>query len=76
MLLAKEIKIYNKYSDFLNISLEKKALMLVEITKLNQYTIELDKSQQLFYRLIYSLGLVKFKTLKTYIKINLNNSFI
>ena len=31
---------------------------------------------QLFYELIYSLGLVELETLKTYIKINLANNFI
>lgn len=42
-MLAKKVKILAKYSDFSNVFLEKKALMLLEITKLNQYAIELQK---------------------------------
>lgn len=63
MLVTEEVIIPNKYSDFSNIFLEKKTLVLLEMTKLNQYTIELQKSQQLLYGLIHNLGLVKLKTL-------------
>lgn len=76
MLLIKKIKIQAEYSDFLNGFLEKKTLMLLELTKLNQYTIKLQDDKQLFYRLIYSLRQIELKLLKTYIKTNLANSFI
>ena len=52
LLIAKKIKISIKYSDFLKIFLEKKTLILPEVTNLNQYAIKLQKSQQLSYRLI------------------------
>ena len=38
--------------------------------------MELEKSKQLFFRFIYSLGLIKLETLKTYIKTSLVNGFI
>ena len=50
--------------------------MLPEYTKINTYTIILEKGKWPLYKLIYSLGLVKIKTLKTYIKTNLANKFI
>ena len=65
-----------KYSDFLDIFLKKKALVLLVITKLNQHAIELQKGQQPPYKSIYSLGPVKLEILKTYIKTNFVNSFI
>lgn len=34
--------------------------------------MKLKEDKQLFYRTNYSLGLMKFKTLKTYIKTNLH----
>ena len=76
MLVIKEIKIPTKYSDFSNIFLKKKALILLEGTKLNQCAIKLQKGQQLLYGPIYSLCLIEFVILKTYIKTNLANSFI
>ena len=41
LLIVKEVKILAKYSDFSDVFLEKKALVLPEITKFNQHTIEL-----------------------------------
>ena len=76
LLVAKEVKIPTKYSDFLNVFLEKKASILPKVTKLNQHAIELKESQQPPYGSIYSLDPVEFETLKTYIKINLANGFI
>ena len=76
LLVIKKMQILFKYLSFLNVFLKKKALILLETTNLNQHAIELKKSQQLFYRSIYSLGLVELKMLKTYIKTNLVNSFI
>lgn len=50
--------------------------MLLGETKFHEHAIELKNSQQLFFKLIYSLGLVKLETLKTYIKIHLKIVFI
>ena len=76
LLVAKEVKIPTKYSDFSNVFLEEKALILLKITKLNWHAIELQEGQQLPYGPIYSLAPVELKTLKTYIKTNLANGFI
>ena len=66
----------SEYLDFLNIFLEKKALVLLVVTKINQHAIKLQKNQEPLYSVIYNLGTVELKSLKTYIKINLANSFI
>lgn len=76
MLFNKNIKILAKYLDFLNIFSKDKTLVLPDSTKLNQYTIKLQEDKQLFYKSIYSLGLIEPKTLKIYIKTNLDNGFI
>ena len=76
LLVTKEVKIPIEYSDFLDVFLEKKALILPEASKLNQHAIKLQKDQQLPYRLTYSLGLVELKILKTYIETNFANRFI
>lgn len=65
-----------KYLDSANIFSEKLAIVLLENTKINVYTIELEEGKQPLYRLIYSLDLVKLEILKTYIKTNPVNSFI
>ena len=65
-----------KYSDFSNVFLEKKALILPKATKLNQHAIKFQENQQPPYRLIYSLGVVELKMLKTYIETNLANGLI
>ena len=76
LLVAKEVKIPIKYSDFSDVFLEENALILPEVTELNQHAIKLQEGQQSPYRPIYSLGSVELETLKTYIEINLANSFI
>lgn len=87
MALEEDIEVFIIYVTFLSMSsisihtaqkaqIKEKVLVLPEITDLNQYAIVLQKSQQLSYKLIYSLGLVKLKTLKTYLKTYLDNSFI
>ena len=43
---------------------------------MNKHTIKLKKGKQLLFSLIYSLGPVKLKTLKIYIKTNLASNFI
>ena len=76
LLVAKEVKIPTKYLDFSNVFLEEKALILLEVTKLNQHAIKLQEDQQPPYRPIYSLSIVELETLKTYIETNLANDFI
>lgn len=55
---------------------KKLSIALFDLTNTTEYTIHLKTSKQLPYKQIYSLELVKIKTLKTYIKINLTNNFI
>lgn len=43
---------------------------------MNNHTMKLINNQQLIHRFIYSLRLIKLKTLKTYIKIYLVNELI
>ena len=76
LVLAEEVKIPAKYSDFTNVFSEDKALVLPKLTKLNQHAIKLQDDKQQPYRPIYSLRPVEIKTLKTYIKTNLANGFI
>ena len=76
LLVAKEVKISTKYSDFSDVFLDKKALILPGVTELNQHVIKLQEGQQSTYRPIYSLGLIELKTLKTYIETNFTNGFI
>lgn len=65
-----------EYSNFAGIFSKKLAAMLSKYTKIKIYTIDLEKDKQLSSRLIYNLGPVELKTLKTYIVTNLTNSFI
>ena len=76
LLVTKKVKISTEYSDFLNVFLEEKALILPKVTELNRHAIELQEDQYPAYGPIYSLGPVELKTLKTYIETNLANGFI
>ena len=76
MLVAEEVKILIEYSDFSDVFLKEKALILLERIELNQHAIKLQEDEQLYYGPIYSLCLVELKILKTYIEINLANGFI
>ena len=49
---------------------------LLENTGINEHAIKQEEDKQSLFKLIYSLGLIKLETLKTYIKTNLANSFI
>ena len=51
-------------------------MKLLKNPKINKYAIKLKKDKQPSFRLIYSLGSIKWKMLKIYIKTNLANSFI
>ena len=75
-LLTEEVTVPVEYSDFADVFSEKSANVLPEQTGANEHAIELKKGKQPPYGPIYSLGPVEFKTLKTYIKTNLSNSFI
>lgn len=70
------IKVFNKYTHFAVIFSSKLAAKFPNHTVINNYAIKLINDQQLPYDLIYSLGLVKLKRLKIYIKNNLANWFI
>lgn len=76
LLLIKKITILSKYLDFFNIFLKEKTLKLLKLIKLNYHVIKLKKNKQLLYSVIYSLKLIKLKSFKIYIKINLANGFI
>ena len=65
-----------KHTNFGNIFSKKLAEILSEWTHINKHSIKLVNGKQLPCRPIYSLGLVKLKTSKTYIKTNLALSFI
>ena len=75
-LLAKEVRIPDKYSDFANIFLEEKVLVLPERTELNEHGIDLEDGKQPPYRPIYSLSPIELETLKIYIKTHLKTGFI
>lgn len=62
--------------DFANIFFKKFALILSKHPKINIYIINLEKVKQLPNKSFYSLRLINFKTLKTHMKINLDNIFI
>ena len=74
--LTEEVKIPDKYSDFINIFSEEKALVLSKGTEFNEYAINLEDSKQPSYGPIHSLGLIELEILKTYIKIYLKTGFI
>ena len=65
-----------EYSDYSNVFSAKNAVKLLENTRINEHVIKLEKGKQPSFGLIYSLRLVELEILKTYIEINLANSFI
>ncbi len=69
-------KVPSKYASFANVFSPKLTVELFKQTGINNYTIKLVDDWQSPYSLIYKLGLIELKTLKTYIKNNLTNSFI
>lgn len=70
------IKVLTKYSNFSNIFSNKKALILLEQTNLNKYTIKLKDDKQPSYEPVYSMSPVKLKIFKTYIETALKIGFI
>ena len=75
-LLAEEVRIPDKYSDFADVFPEAKALVLPERTKSNEHAINLEDSKQQPYRAMYSPGPVELEILKTYIETYLKTGFI
>ena len=69
-------KVSNTYANFVNIFSLDLASKIPKNTGINNHAIKLVNGQQPPYRLIYNLGAVELETLKTYIEINLANSFI
>lgn len=56
--------------------LKKSIEILLKCSKINKYIINIKKKKKLLHWLIYILGFLELKTLKTYIKTNLRNGFI
>ena len=69
-------KVFNKYTNFVNIFLPKLVIKFSKYISINNHAIKLVNNKQPLYGSIYSLNLIKLKTLKAYIKNNLANSFI
>ena len=69
-------KVPAEYSDYNNVFLAENIAELLENTGMNKHAIKLEEDKQLLFGLIHSLELIELETLKTYIKINLANSFI
>lgn len=70
------VQIFLEYLNYANVFVTTLAIELAKRNGINDYIIKLIKSKQLFYRLIYSLGLVKLEILKTYIKTYFKIAFI
>ena len=69
-------KVPAKYSNYSNVFSVKYAAELPENTKMNEHAIKQKEDKQPLFGPIYSLESVELETLKTYIEINLANSFI
>ena len=76
LLLAKEITVLAKYSNFADMFFEQSANILPEQTNVDEHAIKLEKSKQPLYGPIYSLGPVELNPYKSYIETNLANGFI
>ena len=76
VLTSEETGIPAKYSDFSNVFSSDSAAELLELTRINDNSINLLDDKQPPYSLIYSLGLLELETLKTYIETNLASGFI
>lgn len=78
MLLTDEAptEVLPKYFDYANIFSPDLAIKLPEYIDMNDYIIELEKSKQPLYSLIYNLGLVELEIIKTYINTYLKTGLI
>lgn len=70
------ITISPKYFDFVDVFSTKQEVELPKHTEIKVHIINLVNGKQLCFRPIYSLVPVELETFKTYIKINLANSFM
>lgn len=75
-LLAEKIIVSDKYLDFANVFSKKIIIEFLKYSAINKYLIDLELGKQPPYSPIYSLEPVELEILKTFIKINLVNSFI
>ena len=65
-----------EYSNYNNVYSAEYIAKFSQYNGINDYDIKLEEDKQSFFGPIYSLGPIKLKTLKTYIKTNLANGFI
>lgn len=65
------IKIMIEYTDYIDVFFSDIAIKLPKNIIINYYIIKLVENKQSIYRLIYCLGIIKYKTPKTYINTNL-----
>ena len=70
------IKVPPKYADYADVFSFDLAMELPKNTGINEHAIKLQNGKQPSYKLIYSLGPVELKRLKTYIKTHLKTGFI
>lgn len=70
------VKALFEYFDYIDVFLPEVTTELSWYTNINDHAINLEDDKQLYYKPIYSLGLIKPETLKIYIKANLKNGFI
>ena len=75
LFIAKKFIVLTKYSDFADVFSEELAEVLPKYTRINKHAIELEEGKQPPYGPSYSLETIELKTLKTYIKTSLANSF-
>lgn len=66
----------SEYADFADIISLHQVVKLSEHIEINDHAINFIDNKQLFHKPIYSPDSVELETLKTYLKINLANSFI
>ena len=69
-------KILAKYSNYSDVFSVEYVVKLLENIGINEHAIKLKEGKQPLFGPIYSLGLVEFNTLKTYIKTSLAINFI
>lgn len=74
--LIEEVIVLTENADFADVFSKESGKMFPEIRNIHDYAIGLLDDKQIPYKLIYSLGLVEIKILKTYLQINLANRFI
>lgn len=75
-LKIEKVIVLRKYLDFIDVFSSNSATELPKYIGINNHLIDLKEGKKLSYKLIHSLTLVEFKTLKTYIETNFANSFI